>query len=335
MIKRILPVLAVMLAFTFAFAPVDANAKKFGGSKSFGKSFNTAPSQPSAFKSPSSSANKSTNQSGANSAKKKGLLGGLAGGLLGGLLVGGLLSSLMGGGAFEGIQFMDILLMAGLAFIAFKIFKSMSRAKASAINGGPSAKTWQATGPLSSTPGAGIPASDWKNEGTSFRKESTPLKDAEFGSSAFRGQTNDNATPAAANTGFGPSTTDVPLNLPDGFDLTGFLTRSRDHYRSIQDAWNSGDMEKIREYVSPELFTHLQQERTALTGDQHTEVMYVDAEVVRADNMYGKTELSLKFSGRYRDNVERVEENITDIWHLEQANTQAPWLIIGIEYSEE
>ena len=61
--------------------------------------------------------------------------------------------------------------------------------------------------------------------------------------------------------------------------------------------------------------------------------MYVDAEIVRADQSFGIAALSLKFSGRYRDTVEGVEEDITDTWHLQRETTvdNAPWIIVGIE----
>lgn len=343
MIKRLLPVLAVMLAFTCTLAPTDAYAKKFGGSKSFGKSFKTKQTQPSLFKSPSSQS-KSTHQNNLNNAgkpQKKGLFGGMMGGLLGGLLVGGLIGSLLGGGPFSGIQFMDILIIAGLAFVLFKLFKGMNRAKASAMNGGYQNQkaAWQGAQGNSShqesayqqTAQESPQQSSWADN-VSFRKDAGSAKDAEF--SNFESSSQSTSQHQGHPNGFGPSEDDVPFNLPPNFDMNGFLNRSRDHYRTIQDAWNSGDMETIRDYVSPDLFDHLKRERAALTGDQHTEVMYVDAELVRADTMMGKTELSLKFSGRYRDNVERVEEKITDIWHLEQAREGAPWLIVGIEYSK-
>ena len=61
--------------------------------------------------------------------------------------------------------------------------------------------------------------------------------------------------------------------------------------------------------------------------------MFVDAEIVRADYDASKAQLGLQFSGRYRDTVEGVEEDITDIWHLERDLTtpNAPWLIVGIQ----
>ncbi|MTI15156.1 Tim44 domain-containing protein [Sansalvadorimonas verongulae] len=350
--KRLFPVLAVMLAFTMTLAPNDAYAKRFGGGKSFGKSFRTAPSQNSLFKAPpakntsqqtgfnnASTSNPQSAMKSQNPSRKRGFLGGMMGGLLGGMLMGGLIGSMLGGGPFHGIQFMDILIFAGLAFLLFKLFRMMNRPRASAMNGGYQSQQspWQGGQQLSqqSNPFQSnmsqsnlSQSSSWADD-VSFRNDSSSSRDADFGSF-------EPASPGASHqsNGFGASENDVPFNLPADFDLNGFLNRSRNHYRAIQEAWNSGDLETIRDYVSPDLFDHLKRERATLTGDQHTEVMYVDAELVRADHLMGKTELSLKFSGRYRDNVERVEEKITDIWHLEQAREGAPWLIVGIEYSE-
>lgn len=61
--------------------------------------------------------------------------------------------------------------------------------------------------------------------------------------------------------------------------------------------------------------------------------MFLDAELVRATHNANLAEVSVKYSGRYRDTVEGVEEDIKEIWHLERNLTQAnaPWLIVGIE----
>lgn len=117
------------------------------------------------------------------------------------------------------------------------------------------------------------------------------------------------------------------------FDHAAFVNGSREHYRKLQGAWNHNELETIREYVSPGLFDDLSAERAKLEGEQHTDVMYVDAEIVRADHNATSAQLSLQFSGRYRDAAEGVEEDITDVWHLERDLTQpnAPWLIVGIQ----
>ena len=126
---------------------------------------------------------------------------------------------------------------------------------------------------------------------------------------------------------------DVPYNLPPNFDMNGFLQGAREHYRTLQQAWNVNNLDTVQDYVSPELFNALKQERATLTGDQHTEVMYVDAELVRADYDNRQAQVSIRFNGRYCDRQEGTEEDINDLWHLERDLTvaDAPWYIVGIE----
>ncbi|NOH70913.1 DUF1517 domain-containing protein [Vibrio pectenicida] len=282
--------LVALLMVSVTITPI-AEAKKFGGGKSFGKSYKTAPApkqqntntlgKDQATKSPSSS--------------KKGLMGGL----LGGLLAGGLLAAFFGG-AFEGIQFMDILIMGLVAFVIFKLMKGWLGAKQGSMNQNKQQPAFGGSAPKFEQPNV-------------HNFEQQPQTATQGG-------------------GFG-ATNDVPNNFPPGFDQSAFIDGAREHYRVLQGAWNHNQLETIQEYVSPSLFADLQQERAKLEGEQHTDVMYVDAEIVRADHDANKAQLSIQFSGRYRDAVESVEENIEDIWHLERDLTveNAPWLIVGIQ----
>ncbi|WP_299729210.1 TIM44-like domain-containing protein [uncultured Endozoicomonas sp.] len=306
--KKLASLMAILMAFSFAFTPIDAEAKRFGGGKSIGRSFKTAPAPK---KAPAHQQNQSNKQQAApnqNSSRK-----GMLGGMLGGLLAGGLIASLLGGGfgGFGGIQMMDILIIALLAFVLFKVFRSMNRAKAMAGN--------------HSSASYGEQRSPHDSLQDMFRKE-TPVQPSQsgFGDAQF-----DSAP--AAQTGFGAS--DVPMNVPADFNLNGFLNGARDHYRGLQEAWNKSDFTTMAEYLSPELFEQMKPVRKQLQGEQHTEVMFVDAEMVRADYDSQVAQISLRFTGKYRDTVEGVEEDITDVWHLERDLTQqgAPWLIVGIE----
>ena len=77
----------------------------------------------------------------------------------------------------------------------------------------------------------------------------------------------------------------------------------------------------------------LSAERANLSMAPATEVLSVQAELVRADQRFGKAEVSIRFTGRYRDRLEGVEEGFIDIWHLERdyGRADAPWHITGIE----
>lgn len=291
------------LVFSLLLTVQPAEAKKFGGGKSFGKSFQTTPAQP---RKPIADTPAKSNTAPAAQSNKKGLMGGL----LGGLLAGGLIAALLGG-AFEGLQIMDILIFAGLAFLLYKLFSKKRPQR-------------QAATPAYS--GSAPSAFSAPEQNTQQR---APLFD--FKETASGGSTDNNASPFA--TGGFTSGNDIPFNLPPGFDVNGFLQGARDHYKNLQTAWNTNNFDEIQDYVSPELFNLLKQERQSLAGEQHTEVMFVDAELVRAETTAQSAEISLKFSGRYRDTVEGIEDDITDIWHLEKDLTiaNAPWYIVGIQ----
>jgi len=220
--------------------------------------------------------------------------------MLGGLLAGGLLAALFMGGGFENIQIMDILIIGLLAFVIFKIVRTVMASKTGAQQ-------------RPAYAGAGQPNPNMQRQQT----EQT----------GFAINTN------SGSNGFGQATSAVPFDLPAGFDLPGFLEGARSHYKTLQLAWNENDLSKIQEYVSIDLYNELSNQRRELVGDQHTEVMFLDAELVRATHNANLAEVSVKFSGRYRDTVEGVEEDIKEIWHLERNVTQAnsPWLIVGIE----
>ncbi len=288
--KRLFSIVALLM-FTVAVTPI-AEAKKFGGSKSFGKSYKTAPAP--------KQQQQNTNTVGKDQTTKSSSKKGLMGGLLGGLLAGGLLAAFFGG-AFEGIQFMDILIIGLIAFVIFKLMRGMLGAKLGSMN------------QHRQQPAFGGNASKFEQPNMQNFEQQPNTNNGGFG-------------------GFGAQT-DVPHNYPPGFDQAAFINGSREHYRILQGAWNHNQLETIEEYVSPSLFEDLKAERAKLDGEQHTDVMYVDAEIVRADYDANKAQLSLQFSGRYRDTVEGVEEEIEDIWHLERDLTapNAPWLIVGIQ----
>ncbi|KYN26141.1 preprotein translocase subunit Tim44 [Vibrio cidicii] len=288
--KRLLSIVALLIV-SVAVMPI-AEAKKFGGGKSFGKSYKTAPAP--------KQQQQNTNTVGKDQGAKQGSKKGLMGGILGGLLAGGLLAAFFGG-AFEGIQFMDILIIGLIAFIIFKLMRSLLAAKQGSMN------------QHRQQPAFGGQAPKFEQANVhNFEQTAGSQSNGSFG---FSNQS------------------DVPHNYPPGFDQVAFVNGAREHYRTLQGAWNHNQLDTIEEYVSPTLFADLKAEREKLAGEQHTEVMYVDAQIVRAEYDATKAQLSLQFSGRYRDAVEGIEEDIEDIWHLERDLTQdnAPWLIVGIQ----
>jgi predicted lipid-binding transport protein (Tim44 family) len=274
--------------------PAEAG-KKFGGG-GFGKSFSTAPAQKKSA-APSSTQKDQPGVSNAQPAgKTAGSKSGLMGGMLGGLLAGGMFAYLLGSGAFDGIQFMDILLLALVGFVLFKLFAG------------------RRPQPQSQPQAAGHQRHEPFQAAASEPDTVAQRNDL----SAMMTQTGNEA----------------PVNLPDDFDQIAFIGGALDHYRQVQQAWNDGDMNTIKEYVAPELYAELAQQRTAMAdAPPQTEVLDLAADIVRAEQDGSVRQISVLFRGRSRDNGDHSEDGIFDTWHLERDMSidNAPWLVVGIE----
>lgn len=101
--------------FSFGLVAFDAEAKRMGGGKSFGKQRNTLNQQ--AAPRPSQPPASSPTPAG----------GSKWGGALAGLAAGGLLAALFMGGAFEGINMMDIIMLALLVGAVFFVIRMMRK----------------------------------------------------------------------------------------------------------------------------------------------------------------------------------------------------------------
>lgn len=96
-----------------------ADARRFGGGRSLGKSWSSFSSSRSTYTHKSTPNNRNRSAFGGKSGTFKGALMGL--------LAGGLIGSLLFGGGFHGLQGMDILLLGLAAFLLFKFFAHSRR----------------------------------------------------------------------------------------------------------------------------------------------------------------------------------------------------------------
>lgn len=123
-------------------AAVEADAARFGGGRSFG----SKPSMQRSTTAPIQQKPSALAPAAPTAVQKPGLFGGM-GGMLGGLLAGSLIGSLLFGGAFQGGGFMDMLLIALLLYMAFKLFARF-RASRTATAEGPGGMSYRNDGPM-------------------------------------------------------------------------------------------------------------------------------------------------------------------------------------------
>ncbi len=295
--KTLFSLLVVALVTTVFVAP-PVEAKRLGGGINFGKSYKySRPAQKKVAPAPTQ-----RNAAQQNSVNKTAAAGGNSGrggmmGMLGGLAAGGLLAALFFGGAFENINFFDILLLGGLAFAGIALFRAMRGGAASAAAPQPAAA------------GAGAP-------------QAPPM-------------------PRPADTGFevpeiGAALKGEPLSVqPEWFDERAFMAEAANHFMTLQQAWDSGDMSLIREYTTPEFFEVLSRERAKIPGQTRTQIMNLHPQLLDLLQDGDKVVAAILFNG-YEQEGGNMPEAFADVWHVEHPadDPNADWLLAGIRKME-
>lgn len=278
----------------------DADAKRLGGGKKFGRS---APSSLQQKQQRQQAAPSRQQQPAANSGARRWL------GPLAGLAAGGLLAAMLFGDGFEGLQIFDILLVLGLIFGAFWLFKQMRRG---------------------ATAGAGMHRQAAAVSGGG---------NAQFGSSAVDSGEVSGASSHSSQQHFidDGSVLLEGRDRPAWFNEQDFLQAAKTHFVRLQAAWDKGDMQDIRDYTTPELFAQLTLDRQSYKDGNHfTEVVSLDAELLGLSQDQNQVIASVRYSGMIREQQGEDAQPFTEVWHIQRdpESSNADWFIAGIEQEE-
>lgn len=117
---------------------------------------------------------------------------------------------------------------------------------------------------------------------------------------------------------------------PEWFDRERFLGGAKEHFMTLQRAWDNNDFAGIQEYVTPELYNLLREERARQPANNRTEVVRLFAELGMVQEVGQQAEATVIFHGILDENGEHSEFNET--WHLmRELRDGAPWYVQGIE----
>lgn len=121
---------------------------------------------------------------------------------------------------------------------------------------------------------------------------------------------------------------------PEWFDRERFLGGAKEHFMTLQRAWDNNDFSGIQEYVTPELYNLLRAERDRHPANNRTEVVRLFAELGTIEEVDQQAEATVIFHGILDENGEHTEFNET--WHLvRDMRDGAPWYVQGIEQNEQ
>lgn len=121
--------------------------------------------------------------------------------------------------------------------------------------------------------------------------------------------------------------------IPAGFDTAGFERTARDQFMALQAANDARDLDRLRDYLSPEMFEIVRGE-IAERGDapQKTEVFGLQSQVVNVVEEDTQYVVSVRFTGSVRDQAGAVPEDLHEVWHLSKPKSGfGGWVIAGIQ----
>lgn len=314
-----------MVTFSFFATMQVAEAKRFGGGGSYGYSKKMAPksfkqdSKP-ASQPGSQAAGKAPAAAGAQASGASRFLGPLAG-----IAAGGLLAAMLFGDGFDGIQLLDILL---IALVAFLIFAFIRRRRAQASH--PAGYAASGHAPVSYEPTTYDPTSSASAQKRQMAADSAPSSSES--PSAYVPHSEGSMIGADLS----PSAEPV-LVKPDWFDEAGFIEQAKSHFVAVQQAWDALDAKELRDYCTPELFEALQAEMSQLQfGTNHTEVDELYAEMADMAIEGDYFVVSVRFSGFIKEDANDEAHAFHEIWHIRRlAEGRGNWQIAGIQQNAE
>jgi predicted lipid-binding transport protein (Tim44 family) len=326
----------VVLAFFTFGAMSDADARKrFGGGRSSGMqrdSISKDAGKPGIPASPAAAPSVAPKAAGAAAAAPAASGASKWLGPLAGLAVGGLLASMFFGGGFSGLKFFDILLMAGLAFVAYKLIRMYmsKRAAPAGVGSGASGNMEYAGAGGAYNPSQPAPKEVSRPVATQYAPTSAPsaadgrIVAPEIGSRLSGGH----ASPAEVEAAT------VNPRIPADFDVPPFQRQAHAAFIRLQAANDAKDLNDIRDFTTPEMYAEIalqMQER----GDvpQKTEVVTLAVNVLEVVKENNRAIASVRYTGTIREDVGALPESFDEVWHVVKAldNDKATWQLAGIQ----
>ena len=337
-----------LLACALALGTMDAEAaRRMGGGGSVGKQSGnvtkreaTPPAAPAQGATPNATPNtaaaKPTTPAAGTppaAAAPKRPWGAMLGGLAAGLGLAWLASSLGLGAEFA--QFMLFGLLALVIMVVVGMVMRARRARAEAGSSrspyalqGAGAPADLATVPRQYSPekvGNDASARPWEQRHTAF----------EAGPAA--------SGPLSAGTGIqigsalGGSQGGMTWNIPDGFDVTGFVDAAKRNFVSLQDAWDRADLDALRVMMTDGMVGEIraqlaEREVHRGAGPNKTDVVTLEAQLLGIEDLGDGYMASVEFSGLIREEPSAAPSSFREVWNMTKPKDgSAGWLVAGVQ----
>ncbi len=169
----------------------------------------------------------------------------------------------------------------------------------------------------------------------------SPVASSQTGNTLFS-PVSQPAPAAPLATGAGPvevtSTTagSTGLRVPANFDIAGFVRSAKVQFIRLQASFDSGNLNDLREFTSPEMLAELRMQIEDRKGAANvTEVVSVEAEFLGVDSSDAEHMASVRFYGVIREALGAPAQSFDEVWNLTKpAHGTGGWVLAGIQQNE-
>lgn len=123
------------------------------------------------------------------------------------------------------------------------------------------------------------------------------------------------------------------LGIPAGFDVETFTRNAKVYFVRLQAAWDAGNLNDIREFTTPEMFAEIRMQLEERgTVPNQTDVVTLDAEVLGVASTASEHMASVRFHGMLREQEGGAAQPFDEVWNLTKpAQGGGGWVLAGIQ----
>lgn len=319
-VVRLLSLLVVLVAALSLTIP-EAEARRLGGGKSFGRQ-STAPIQRDA-RPPQAAPQQTPQRPGAAPGQATGNrwlapLAGIAAGL--GLAA---LASHLGLGEAMGTVLLLLLLVVAAVFV----FRMLAARRAP-------------SGPQPAYQGGYSASQLGREAAVRYSADESALQSGTQSGAARRsaeplaaGAAVPDSHPGVAGSVSPPDASAAVSRIPAGFDVEGFERNAKLQFVRLQAVFDAGDTRDLREFTTPEMYAELALQIGERGGaENRTDVVTLDATLLGIESTPEEHVASVRFSGMIREEAGAEAKPFDEVWNLvKPANGPGGWVLAGIQ----
>lgn len=124
------------------------------------------------------------------------------------------------------------------------------------------------------------------------------------------------------------------VSVPPGFDSEEFLAGAKAAYTRMQASWDKRDLDDLRQFTSPEVFSEIQSQAAADPVPGTTEILLLEAKLLEVKTVGNQTIATVLFDTMLReDSATTPAEQVREAWHFSRYETggHTHWVVEGIQ----